>query len=100
MIGYAVNNACRLAMKDVSFRQALAVDPEATLRSVRPELTEAEVAAFLSGDVATLCAMGGHRYLLGFLARFQLFELDWATYVRRLREAYESDPTGRTDISP
>jgi len=100
MIGYAVNNACRLALKDVAFRQALTVDPEATLRSVRPELTDAEVAAFLNGDVAALCAMGAHRYLLGFLGRFRLLGLDWDTYVGRLREAYESDPAARTDISP
>src|SRR5271156_683513 len=100
MIGYAVNNACRLALKDVTFRQALTVDPEATLRAVRPALTDAEVAAFMNGDVAALCSMGDHRYLLGFLGRFQLFELDWPTYVGRLREAFESDPAARTDISP
>ena len=96
---YAINKVCWLAGRDSDFRQRLRIDPHDTLTRFTPPLGVEATAAFLSGDVAALSAMGANRYLLVGIARQRLFGLDRSSYVARLRAAYEADPKGRTDIA-
>ncbi len=80
---YAVHTICWRLRKDPAFREELRREPEMVLARFR--LTDAERAALLTGDVATLEAMGAHGYVLGNLGRFGLFGLDRASYVRRIK---------------
>ena len=99
MTAYAINKVCWRAARDDAFRLALRAEPEHALSSFTPTLSPEEVNAFLTGDVAHLCAMGAHRFLLQTIPRLGLFGLDRTTYVARLRAAYDANPAGRPDIS-
>jgi hypothetical protein len=85
---YAVNKLCRRVVHEPELRTALNEAPEQALRSVRPPLTDEEVAALLTGDVGRLARMGANHFLLHQLGRFQLLGLDLPRYAERIRAAY------------
>jgi hypothetical protein len=82
---YEVHAVCRAALKDETFRAALAEDPEAALDEF--ELDPAERHALLSGDVAQLYEQGAHEYVLMWLARAEVFGLTVPEYVKRITQA-------------
>jgi hypothetical protein len=80
---YAVNHLLRQLLRDPEFRAAMKADPAAAL--ARLDLTAEERAALLAGDVAALYRMGVNSFLMGYLVRFQIMDLD--TYNARIRSA-------------
>jgi len=80
---YAVNHLLRQLLRDPEFRAAMKADPAAAL--ARLDLTAEERAALLAGDVAALYRMGVNSFLMGYLVRFQIMDLD--TYNNRIRSA-------------
>jgi hypothetical protein len=80
---YGVNKVCHLTQVDLSFREAMRVNPAAAVESF--PLTAEERSALLSGDVARLCEMGAHTFLLSRLPRFGSLGLDRDTYIQRMR---------------
>ena len=86
MSAYAVNKLCRSTLHDPSLRERLRNDPGQAVAEFAG-LTDEERRALTAGDVATLCALGAHSFLLGYLARYSLFGLTQAMYAARIRQA-------------
>ena len=82
---YNVNHLCRELLRDHAFRAAMKADPAAALKAC--DLTNAERAALLAGDVATLYRMGANAFLLGYLCRFEVCGLTLPVYNERIRSA-------------
>lgn len=82
---YAVDRVSRDILHDPAFREALLADPATAL--AKRDLTEAERAALLAGDVASLYAMGANAYLMGNLFRFGAFGLTFPLFNCRMRAA-------------
>ncbi len=82
---YNVNYLCRELLRDHAFRAAMKADPAAALKAY--DLTDAERAALLAGDVATLYRMGANAFLLGYLCRFEVCGLTLPVYNERIRSA-------------
>jgi len=82
---FAVNHLCRELLRDHAFRAAMKADPAAALAPL--ELTKAERAAILAGDVATLYRMGVNSFLMGYLCRFEVCGLTLDVYNNRIRSA-------------
>lgn len=82
---YAIDEVCYRLVHDPEFRRAAVADVAAATRDL--DLTCAERAALLAGDVATLYRLGAHPFLLGHLARFGIAGLDTQTYSERIRSA-------------
>jgi hypothetical protein len=80
---YAVHKVCHLIDKDPEFRARVLANSEAALADL--PLTEAELTAFLNGDVRTLHDLGAHGFLLGRLPRHRVFGLDRDNYVVRMK---------------
>jgi len=80
---FELNHLCRDVMRDKSVRVSLLSDPDKVL--ARYDLTAEERARLLAGDVAALYRLGANAFLLGYLARFELFGLDVARYGDRMR---------------
>jgi hypothetical protein len=86
---FELNHLCRDAMRDKGLREALRSDPGKAL--VRYDLSDRERALLLAGDVAALHRLGANAFLLGYLARFELFGLSIARYGERMRAIDPSD---------
>jgi hypothetical protein len=82
---YAVNHLCRELLRDHDFRTRMKADPAAALAGL--DLTGAERAALLAGDVAALYRMGVNAFLMGYLARFEVCGLSMPIYNERIRTA-------------
>jgi ethanolamine utilization microcompartment shell protein EutS len=83
MSTYAVNHLCREILRDHAFRAAMRADPAGAIG--RYELTDAERAALIAGDVATLYRLGVNAFLMGYLPRFEVCGLTMPTYNERIR---------------
>jgi hypothetical protein len=79
---YALDEICYRLGHEPEFRASVVADACAAI--VDADLTDAERAAFLTGDVATLYRMGVHAFLLGHLVRYGVAGLDAATYSERI----------------
>jgi hypothetical protein len=86
---FAVNYLCRELLRDKALRVAMKADPAAALE--RFDLTDAERAALLAGDVAALYRMGVNTFLMGYLCRYEICGLDLETYNSRIRAAAPGD---------
>jgi len=80
---YAVNELCYRVAHDPAYRQTVKDDPAGAVAAL--DLTDAERAALLDGQVGTLCLMGAHTFLLGHLNRYELFGLTLQLYNERIR---------------
>lgn len=85
---YFVHKLCKEARRDPAFRARLQQDPEAALADYR--FTDGERKALFEGDVAKLLQLGAHGYVLGTLARLQLFGLTPELYTQR-KDAVKQD---------
>jgi hypothetical protein len=81
----AVNRLLRGLLHDKPFRAAMKADPETALRAL--DLTDAERAAILNGDVAGLYKMGVNSFLMGYLPRFEICGMNVPLYNERIRTA-------------
>ena len=79
----ALNRLCREVLRDHAFRAAMKDDPERAIADY--DLTPDERRALLSGDVATLHAMGVNDFMMGYLARFGSCGLSIALFNERIR---------------
>ena len=88
---YHINHFCREIMRDPAFRALARNSPEAALS--RYDLTEAERAALLAGDVGTLYRMGANSFLMGYLPRYEVFGLSMRSYGERMNAVanFEAD---------
>lgn len=82
---YNVNYLCREVMRDPRFRAALRANPAEALSTI--ELSTEERHALVAGDVAGLYRLGANSFLMGYLARYEVFGLSIATYGERMRKA-------------
>src|SRR5579859_2427062 len=89
---FAVNHLCREVLRDHTFRTAMTADPTKALAPL--DLTEAERAALVAGDVGALYRMGVNGFLMGYLARFEVCGLNVQSYNERMR-AVQVDEIGR-----
>jgi hypothetical protein len=80
----SVNHLCRDVMRDPALRQRLQDDPSGELAKYPRQLTDAERAALLAGDVGTLFRMGANAFLMGYLGRYKVFGLDPLRYGERM----------------
>lgn len=80
---YDVNFLCREIMRDPFLREALRQNPAETLAQF--DLSQDERSALEVGDVGTLYRMGANSFLMGYLARYQMFGLDVTSYGARMR---------------
>lgn len=85
MSTYAINHLCRQTLRDAAFREAMRSDPAAAVSGL--ELTPAERAAVVNGEVGELFRMGANTFLLGYLVRFGLLGLTLDSYRAKLRAA-------------
>ena len=82
---FAVNKVCRDLMHDRDFRAHMKSDPKLALADL--DLSDAERAALLAGDVAALYRMGVNSFLMGYLSRFEVCGLSLPVYNERIRAA-------------
>ena len=92
MTTFAVNYLCREVLRDHAFRAAMKVDPA---NAVAPlDLTDDERRALIAGDVGALYRMGVNGFLMGYLARFEVCNLNMEVYNERMR-AVKVDELGQ-----
>jgi hypothetical protein len=89
---FAVNYLCREVLRDHAFRAAMKADPAQALAPL--DLTGDERGALIAGDVGTLFRMGANGFLMGYLARFEVCDLNVETYNQRMR-AVQVDEIGQ-----
>lgn len=82
MSAYAINEILYRLVHDPEYRRAIQADAGAAIGPA--ELSEAERAAFLAGDVASLYRSGAHPFLLASLPRYGIVGLDTPTYSERI----------------
>jgi hypothetical protein len=87
----SVNHLCRDVMRDPALRKRLRDDPQGELAKYPRKLSEAERAALLAGDIATLSRMGANAFLMGYLGRYQVFGLDPLIYGARMHATLEME---------
>ena len=80
---YQIEKLCYRAMHDEAFRDALAKDPEAAV--ARLPLTAEEREILRNGEVEKFYLMGAHPYLLGHIARLEIFGITAERYRERMR---------------
>lgn len=85
---YFVHKLCKEARRDVAFRNLLQDDPTAALADYR--FSDEERKALFEGDIAKLLQLGAHGYVLGTLARLQLFGVTPGLYIQR-KDAVKED---------
>jgi Aromatic-ring-opening dioxygenase LigAB, LigA subunit len=85
MTAYQVSKFCRDCLRNAQLRELARRDPAEALEGY--DLTPAERAALLAGDVGALYEAGASAFLLSYLTRWQLFGLDVPTYADRMRAA-------------
>ena len=83
MSTYFVNAICNRTVHDPEFRAAMKADPAKAIDTY--DLTDAERAALLGGEVGALAKMGAHTFLLGHLSRYGLVGLTDELYGERMR---------------
>jgi hypothetical protein len=88
---YAVNKLCRRLVHEPDLRAGLKSDPESTLRSVEPPLSDEEIQLVMVGDVGQLSRRGANFFLLHMLGRFGLVGLDLQEHGRRIRREYAAE---------
>jgi hypothetical protein len=93
---FAVNRLCREVLRDHGFRTAMKTDPVRAL--AEQDLTDAERAALVAGDVGKLFRMGANAFLMAYLARFEVCGLNVEVYNQRMREQ-KVDELGRPLVS-
>jgi hypothetical protein len=81
----SVNRLCRDVMRSEALRKRLQDNPEGALAQYPHPVTERERAALLAGDVGALYRMGANSFLMGYLARYQVFGLNFPIYGDRMR---------------
>src|SRR5262249_36300002 len=82
---FSVDLLCRDITRDKTLRKHFQDHPEAALSQYPHPLSAQERTALLSGDVGTLYRMGVNAFLMGNLARHQIFGLDACSYGERMR---------------
>jgi len=82
---FSVDLLCRDITRDKALRKRFQENPEAALSQYPHPLSAQEHTALLSGDVGTLYRMGVNAFLMGNLARHQIFGLDASSYGERMR---------------
>jgi hypothetical protein len=80
-----LDRLCRETLRDHAFRKAMQTDPQKAIAPYR--LTDDEKRALLAGDVVALHRMGVNDFLMGYLARFGICELNIQVYSERIRSA-------------
>ena len=80
---YFINAICYRTVHDQAFRASMKTAPEKAISDY--DLTDAERAALLGGQVGTLARMGAHTFLLGHLSRYKLVGLSDNLYGERMR---------------
>ena len=92
MTVFAVNYLCREVLRDRAFRAAMKADPAKALAGL--DLTEEERRALIAGDVGALYRIGVNGFLMGYLARFEVWGLNVEIYNERMR-AVKVDEIGQ-----
>jgi hypothetical protein len=87
----SVNHLCRDVMRDPALRKRLRDDPPGELAKYPRKLSQAERAALLAGDIATLSRMGANAFLMGYLGRYEVFGLDPVMYGERMHATLEME---------
>jgi hypothetical protein len=82
---FSVDLLCRDITRDKALRKRFQASPEGALSEYPHPLSAQERTALLSGDVGTLYRMGVNAFLMGNLARHQIFGLDASRYGDRMR---------------
>ena len=82
---FSVDLLCRDITRDKALRKRFQEDPERALSDYPHPLSTQERTALLTGDVGTLYRMGVNAFLMGNLARHQIFGLDANSYGERMR---------------
>jgi hypothetical protein len=88
---YAVEKVCRRLIIDLSFRDAIAADPERVLMLASPPLEDGERRALLAGDVGVLARAGANPFLLCQLGRLGMFGLNHQRYAERIRAEFAAE---------
>ena len=82
---FSVDLLCRDITRDKALRKRFQENPESALSEYPHPLSAQERTALLTGDVGTLYRMGVNAFLMGSLARHQIFGLDANSYGERMR---------------
>jgi hypothetical protein len=82
---FSVDLLCRDITRDTALRKRFQENPESALSEYPHPLSAQERTALLTGDVGTLYRMGVNAFLMGSLARHQIFGLDANSYGERMR---------------
>jgi hypothetical protein len=82
---FSIDLLCRDITRDKALRKRFQDNPETALSDYPHPLSEQERTALLAGDVGTLYRMGVNAFLMGNLARHQIFGLDATSYGERMR---------------
>jgi hypothetical protein len=82
---FSVDLLCRDITRDKALRKRFQENPEGALSEYPHPLSAQERTALLTGDVGTLYRMGVNAFLMGNLARHQIFGLDASSYGERMR---------------
>jgi len=86
---YGINKVSHLLQVDPSFRERMALDASEAIAAM--PLNVEERTAILDGDVATLCRLGAHTFLLSRIPRFVPGLVDRDTYIERMRTLLTAD---------
>lgn len=91
---YTIHEIFHRVVHDPPFREAVVADPQGTLAAL--DLTDAERAALLAGNVGQLYLWGANTYMMGHLMRYKVFGLDRERYSKSIWAAARSAgrPTG------
>jgi hypothetical protein len=84
---YQLNKIMYLLEVDADFLARMKSDPAGAIADF--DLTEAERAAVLKGDVGTLYLMGVNMFILDSIARHELLGVDRNSYLAQVRAAAE-----------
>jgi hypothetical protein len=82
---FSIDLLCRDITRDRALRKRFQENPEGALSEYPHPLSAQERTALLTGDVGTLYRMGVNAFLMGNLARHQIFGLDASSYGERMR---------------
>jgi hypothetical protein len=85
---YQLNKIVYLLDIDETFLARCKQDPVGAIKDF--DLTEAERAALLSGDVGQLYKWGVHTFILSSTSRHDVFGVNRDIYAKRIREAAEA----------
>jgi hypothetical protein len=89
---YQLNKIMYLLEVDANFLAKMKSDPAGAIANF--DLTEAERAAVLKGDVGTLYLMGVNMFMLDSIARHELLGVDRNSYLAQIRAAAAGNAAG------